>query len=164
MKPNPTQEPDAADELLSLGKRLCCLVWRLIWTFCKWMLENVLIFIACLLALAFGPLGLLVAQLAFLGPPAEKKPGDADEKQDPTPKTPAPNARQAGLKAHTGSRPHQSEKNHEAKRKGSKRMARTQTARPDACRKAAPNHWGLFQVDMAHRDYEIGRASCRERV
>ena len=70
MKPNPTQEPDAADELLSLGKRLCCLVWRLIWTFCKWMLENVLIFIACLLALAFGPLGLLVALLAFLGPPA----------------------------------------------------------------------------------------------
>ena len=54
MKPNPTQEPDAAEELLSLGKRLCCLVWRLIWTFCKWMLENVLIFIACLLALAFG--------------------------------------------------------------------------------------------------------------
>ena len=30
-------------------------------------------------------------------------------------------------------------------------MARTKPARPDACRKAAPNHWGLFQVDMAHR-------------
>ena len=80
MKPNPTQEPDAADELLSLGKRLCCLVWRLIWTFCKWMLENVLIFIACLLALAFGPVGLLVALLAFLGPPAEKKPGGRGRK------------------------------------------------------------------------------------
>ena len=88
MKPSPTQEPDAADELLSLGKRLCCLVWRLIWTFCKWMLENVLIFIACLLALAFGPLGLLVALLAFLGPPAEKKPGDAEEKPGATPKRP----------------------------------------------------------------------------
>ena len=88
MKPSPTQEPDAADELLSLGKRLCCLVWRLIWTFCKWMLENVLIFIACLLALAFGPVGLLVAQLAFLGTPAEKKLGDADEKQGQTQKRP----------------------------------------------------------------------------
>ena len=71
MKPSPTQEPDAADELLSLGKRLCCLVWRLIWTFCKWMLENVLIFIACLLALALtlasGLPGLLVALIVFLG-------------------------------------------------------------------------------------------------
>ena len=81
MKPSPTQEPDAADELLSLGKRLCCLVWRLIWTFCKWMLENVLIFIAWL------P-GLLVALIVFLGLFAEKKPGDADEKQGQTPKRP----------------------------------------------------------------------------
>nr|WP_314540186.1 hypothetical protein [uncultured Ottowia sp.] len=88
MKPNPTQEPDAADELLSLGKRLCCLVWRLIWTFCKWMLENVLIFIACLLALAFGLPGLLVALIVFLGLFAEKKPGDADEKQGATSKRP----------------------------------------------------------------------------
>lgn len=88
MKPNPTQEPDAADELLSLGKRLCCLVWRLIWTFCKWMLENVLIFIACLLALAFRLPGLLVALIVFLGLFAEKKPGDADEKQGATSKRP----------------------------------------------------------------------------
>jgi hypothetical protein len=92
MKPSPTQEPDAADELLSLGKRLCCLVWRLIWTFCKWMLENVLIFIACLLALALtlasGLPGLLVALIVFLGLFAEKKPGDADEKQGQTQKRP----------------------------------------------------------------------------
>ena len=36
-------------------------------------------------------------------------------------------------------------------------MARTKPARPDACRKAAPNHWGLFQVDMAHRADFSGR-------